>query len=399
MLQLTFYSHELERIQGRLPERMHVVLGTGRGEVFRPADFAAFYRRARVRLEEAIARAPRRTRTPSSTAGSATSCCVCDAHWERDDHLVRVASIRRDQIERLGLAGITTLEALGDTPAGTAVPRMSAATFETLRHQAALQLAARRTGTHRYELLAPEERRGLGLLPAPSPGDLFYDIEGDPFWEPGRGLEYLHGITDADGRFTAIWAHDRDEERRALERLIGLFHERLAAHPDMHVYHYASYETAALKRLVAQHGILEDELDELLRREIFVDLYTVTRQALRISYPSYSIKKVREFFMDAEAELEGGDDAIVLYEQWVAERDQAILEGIERYNEEDCLSNLLLRDWLVERRAEAEAQFGVAIPWPPEPEVREPDEEAAEFAAARAELRRELRRRATRRSC
>ena len=267
---------------------------------------------------------------------------------------------------------------------------MSAASFETLRHQASLQLAARRTGTRSYELLAPEERRGLGLLPAPSPGDLFYDIEGDPFWEPGRGLEYLHGITDTDGRFTAIWAHDRDEERVALERVIGLFHERLAAHPDMHVYHYAAYETTALKRLVAEHGILEEELDQLLRRETFVDLFTVTRQSLRISYPSYSIKKVREFFMEATEELGGGDDAIVAYERWVAERDQEILDGIERYNEEDCLSNLLLRGWLLERRDEAEARFGVAIPWRPKPETKEPDEEATEFAAARAELRRSL---------
>ena len=390
VLQLTFYSHELARIQGRLPERMRVVLGTGLEEEFRPGEFAAFYRRARVRLEEAIAQRPETYPYPVDHCGLCTFFPVCDARWDAEDHLVRVASIRRDQIERLDLAGISTLEALGDTPAGTAVPHMSAATFETLRHQASLQLAARRTGTHSYELLAPEERRGLGLLPAPSPGDLFYDIEGDPFWEPGRGLEYLHGITDTDGRFTAIWAHDRDEERVALERVIGLFHERLAAHPDMHVYHYAAYETTALKRLVAEHGILEEELDQLLRRETFVDLFTVTRQALRISYPSYSIKKVREFFMEATEELGGGDDAIVAYERWVAERDQEILDGIERYNEEDCLSNLLLRGWLLERREEAEARFGVAIPWRPEPETKEPDEEATEFAAARAELRRSL---------
>jgi len=49
VLQLTFYSHELERIQGRLPERMRVVLGSGREEEFRPADFA-FFRRSRDRV-------------------------------------------------------------------------------------------------------------------------------------------------------------------------------------------------------------------------------------------------------------------------------------------------------------------------------------------------------------
>ncbi len=389
VLQLTFYSHELERIQGLLPERMRVVLGTGEDEWFRPADFAAFYRRARARLEEAVAARVDTYPYPVEHCDLCAFLPLCDARWDGDDHLVRVANIRRDQIERLGVAGIRTLEALGDAEPGTPVPRIAAETFETLRHQASLQLQARRSGEHRYELLSPKERRGFGLLPAASPGDLFYDIEGDPYWEPGRGLEYLHGITD-DGNFTAIWAHDRESERRALEQVLDRFRMRLEAFPDMHVYHYASYETAALKRLTAEHGIGEDALDELLRRELFVDLYTVTRQALRISYPSYSIKKVREFFMDVSAELEGGEDAIVLYEQWTAERDPEILERIERYNEEDCRSNLLLRDWLLERREEAEARFGVAIPWRPSPEVKEPDEEAADRIAGRAALRRDL---------
>lgn len=390
VLQLTFYSHELERIQGLLPERMRVVLGTGRDEWFRPGDFAAFYRRARGRLEQAIETRADVYPYPVDHCGLCAFTDLCNERWDTDDHLVRVANIRRDQIERLSLVGITTLEALGDAPVTKVVPRVSEATFETLRHQAALQLGARRTGIQRYELLPPSERRGLGLLPAPDQGDLFYDIEGDPFWEPGRGLEYLHGITDADGTFTAIWAHDRDEERRALTQVIGRFQAQLAGHPDMHVYHYASYETSVLKRLTAEHGILEDALDDLLRREVFVDLYTVTRQGLRISYPSYSIKKVRQFFMESEAELEGGDDAIVLYEQWTEQPDPKILERIERYNEEDCVSTLLLRDWLGERRAEAERVFGVEVPWRGPPEVKEPKEELAELHAERVTLREAL---------
>jgi predicted RecB family nuclease len=389
VLQLTFYSHELQRIQGVLPERMHVVLGTGNVESYRPAEFAAFYRRARARLEDAVAH-PRET-----YPWKVEHCRICDywqlcqERWRQDDHLNGIANISRSQIERLTAAGIPTLEALGDAPAGTSIPRLAASTFEALRHQAALQLAARR-GPPRYELLEPAERRGLGLLPEPSPGDLFYDIEGDPWWEPQRGLEYLHGITDREGLFTAIWAHDREEERRALEQVIGRFHAALAEHPGMHVYHYGSYDASALKRLTAEHGVLEDELDQLLRREVFVDLYTVTRQAVRISYPSYSIKEVRKFFMEATAAVEGGAEALVLYEQWMEDRDDALLAEIAEYNEEDCLSNLLLRDWLVERRSDAEAQFGVAIPWLSPPEPREVSAEKADAIAGRAELRREL---------
>ena len=35
--------------------------------------------------------------------------------------------------------------------------------------------------------------RGLNALPEPSAGDLFFDIEGDPFVGTG-GLEYLLGV-------------------------------------------------------------------------------------------------------------------------------------------------------------------------------------------------------------
>jgi hypothetical protein len=31
-------------------------------------------------------------------------------------------------------------------------------------------------------------------LPAPSPGDVFFDMEGDPFFDPAAGLEFLFGV-------------------------------------------------------------------------------------------------------------------------------------------------------------------------------------------------------------
>ena len=54
LLQLCFYATELERIQGRLPEHVHVELGTGVRETFRTADFVAFFRRARERFLAAL---------------------------------------------------------------------------------------------------------------------------------------------------------------------------------------------------------------------------------------------------------------------------------------------------------------------------------------------------------
>ena len=50
VLQLAWYAAEIAAIQGRLPERLHVVLGTSEVESFRPADVDAYLRVAQRRL-------------------------------------------------------------------------------------------------------------------------------------------------------------------------------------------------------------------------------------------------------------------------------------------------------------------------------------------------------------
>ena len=220
VLQLTFYSHELARHPGtdaRSGCRSCLAPASRRSSDRRSSRRFIVGRGCGSRRRSGSGR--RRIRTRSITAGSVPSSQFATRDGTSKD--LSSASRTSGGIRSSALIspGISTLQTLGDLPPNDRPSRTyRPATFAALRHQAALQLEARRTGTHRYDLLAPEERRGLGLLPAPSPGDLFYDIEGDPFWEPGRGLEYLHGITDTDGRFTSIWAHDRDEERVALEQ-------------------------------------------------------------------------------------------------------------------------------------------------------------------------------------
>src|SRR5207247_1121695 len=140
------------------------------------------------------------------------------------------------------------------------------------------------------ELDSARGPRGFSLLPAPSPGDVFFDIEGDPFYEDG--LEYLWGVTHVDGdgeRFTAFWGRDRGEEKRAFQAFIDFVTERRERFPDMHVYHYGSYEQTAIKRLMGMHATREEEVDQLLRGHVLVDLNRVVEQALRISQPSYSL--------------------------------------------------------------------------------------------------------------
>src|SRR5438876_703801 len=284
VLQLCFYSAGVAAIQGVPPERMHVLLGIGEQRALRYDDFAAYYRRVRAGFEAAIA-APQVTEPyPVEHCALCDFRAVCAARWEAEDHLVQVASVRRDQVTRLRDGGLPTLSALAQAAPGTPVADVAAHTFERLRDQAALQHARRTTGMLPWHAIAADPGCGFEALPPPSAGDLIFDIEGDPFWEPARGLHFLFGLLLRDGadwQYRAMWAHDRGQERCLFEDFVDLVHERLARDPGMHIYHYGVYEKTAITELMGVYATREDAVDDLLRREVFVDLHTVVRQGLR----------------------------------------------------------------------------------------------------------------------
>jgi predicted RecB family nuclease len=393
VLQLCFYSAQLERLQGRAPEQMHVVLGTGEVDHFRYAEFSAYYRAVRRRFLKTLASAAPTYPYPVAHCRLCAFEGECEQRWASDDHLSLVAGINREQVRNLNDAGVRRVEQLAALDAGAQVG-IGRLALDRLRHQAALQTHYRRAREHRYDLLPMDARSGFRLLPPPSPGDIFFDMEGDPYFEPARGLEYLFGAVTVDSgtpQFTAFQALNRDQEKLAFERFIDFVHARLRVWPDLHVFHYAAYETTALRRMMSEHGTREEELDDLLRREIFVDLYQVVRQSIRISHSSYSIKKVRTFFMNGTGAgaVTDGADSILEFERWRVTQDPAILQAIVDYNEEDCVSTLELRDWLLGRKQEAETLAGESIAWKPKsspPENPKRAEEDALTAQRRAAL-------------
>ena len=380
LMQLCLYAELVESVQGLAPEWIHVVLGSNERESFRLAEYAAYYREVKrnfcATLESGLA---------GTYPHRVAHCDVCrwaencEQRREDDDYLGLVANMRREQIERLSGKGIGTVAQLAVAQDAERPVRIGEHTFQTLRHQAELQVHERETGQEKCDVLPPEDGRGFERLPLPNEGDMFFDMEGDPFFQDG--LEYLFGVTTIEeGKpvFHSFWGKDRAEEKQAFEAFIDFATARLREYPEAHIYHYASYEATALKRLMGLHATREDEVDDLLRGRKLVDLYAVVRQALRISKRSYSLKQVEAFYMpERHAEVKEGGDSILEFERYLEERDESILEEIERYNEEDCLSTLLLREWLLERRSEAEDECGHEIPWfaGGEEKGEEPEEE------------------------
>jgi uncharacterized protein len=192
VLQLALYSQLIGKVQDQLPHAMHLVLGNGDEASFRRVEFEHFVKTAQDRYLTFIADGATGSRPEPC---SACSLCGwrdhCSAQWEAEDHLYQVAGMQAPQIKKLRDAGITTVAALGALLPETHVPKLAPRTFERLRAQAAMQLA-RRVGEPRVELLPIEHGRGFTRMPAPSPHDLFFDLEGDPLHP--EGLEYLWGV-------------------------------------------------------------------------------------------------------------------------------------------------------------------------------------------------------------
>jgi uncharacterized protein len=378
VLQLCFYAELVADVQGSRPEHGYVVVPYSGYEpqAYRMNDYGAYFRRVRDSLTAAIA-----SRDASHAYPDPCEHCDicrwqerCDRRRREDDHLSLVAGATKLQIEELKRQGIETMAALAVMPLPLAwKPSRGARTsYERIRDQARLQVEGGQVGKIPYELLPVTHGFGLARLPEPSPGDVFFDLEGDPFVGE-RGLEYLFGYAFCETRGTAIyrddWALTRESEKAAFERFIDFVITRLGSWPDLHIYHFAPYEPAALKRLMGRYATREAELDSLLRAERFVDLYSVVRNGLRAGVESYSIKKLEPLYgyarrvsltdanralFKVEAHLELDDS------EFISDDDLAAVAG---YNGDDCLSTRALRDWLEDCRRSLTAE-GVDVPRP-----------------------------------
>ncbi|MFH0945423.1 MAG: TM0106 family RecB-like putative nuclease, partial [Planctomycetota bacterium] len=385
LIQLAAYADMLTEIQGRRPEFVRVVLGTGERKSFRTEDCFYYYREVRraflAFMEEFDPRCPP---LPDPTLDHFHWQSHAERYVVEQDHLVQVAGIARSQIRKLEEAGIRSMTALAETEE-TAIAKLSAPIFERLRAQARLQVRSKDLQVPLYEVLPRTEEpplHGFEMLPPVSAGDFYFDMEGYPF-HGEHGLEYLFGASFLEGgkpRFRAFWGHDSEAEKRAFCQFVDWAMERWRDDQAMHIYHYAAYETQALKRLAQDHMTREREVDQLLRRGRFVDLYTVAKLSVRVGEPRYSLKNLEHLYRGRrEGDVTTAMDSVVWYANWIESGEgrspeaSERLRKIEAYNKVDCDSTLELAAWLRARQKESGIAY-VRANEPPE-EDEEPDEE------------------------
>ena len=405
ILQLSLYSECLAAIQGELPEYMHVV-PPGEGfssEAYRVLEYAAYYRYVKSRLENAV---ETNSGTITSYPEPTPHCSICrwwgecDGQRRQDDHLSFVAGISKLQQKQLYSWDVKAVGSLAilPLPLERRPEHGSAGGYVRVREQARVQVAGRAQEKPVHEVLELNKEHGLLLLPEPSPGDMFFDLEGDPFIGRG-GREYLFGFLaeDENGKpaYSCQWAVTAGQEKRAFEWFVDLVMARWSQYPAMHVYHFTGYESGALKRLMGRYATREDEIDRMLRAYLLVDLHTVARRAIRASVEHYSLKALEPFYgfarktplEDARTALRQVQHALELGE--AAQLDPTLQNTVGQYNADDCNSTRVMRDWLEAERRQLE-QAGHPIPRPVHPDGAPPavlDERQQRTAALGAALR------------
>ncbi len=379
VLQLCFYAEAIEAATRRRPDRMHLWLGSGELETIPTRDVDAYWRRLRRQLRLLV-----NTDRPEATKPVPCEHCdfcefasVCDAEWRAADSLVYVAGLGAADRVVLEDAGIGTMTDLADSPQVDDVPADRLARWVG---QAALQVEAGRLGPGEGPPFRAIEAgddawgAGLDLLPEPDDGDVFFDIEGHPFWTAARGLVFLFGIFAAeagDWSYRTWWAHGETEERSCVAELIAWIDARRDRFPGMHVYHYNHTERSTLERLSAEYGVMTTVLDRLVSTGCFVDLYPVVRNSFQVGSESYGLKSLEPLAGYTRGhDIDQGAGAVVAYDRYIQDRSVQHLQAISAYNEDDVRATKALRDWLVEQRP-------TDLPW--RPAQLEPDSDIPEL--------------------
>jgi predicted RecB family nuclease len=177
-----------------------------------------------------------------------------------------------------------------------------------------------------------------------APIELYFDIEA----EPGLDLIYLHGILVVDRlhsqqQFYPFLAKQPQEEVQAWQDLVFL----LQRYPDAPIFHFCAYEVQTVTRLAKLYGAPDGFIQSVLPR--FFDLHEWVTRTVVLPIESYTLKLIaRGLGFEWRNSAANGAQAICWYSEWLETGNEAILNDIVLYNEDDCRATHHVKEWLTE---------------------------------------------------
>ena len=281
---------------------------------------------------------------------------VCEKQWIESDNLNQIGNIHKSHVKKLISSGINTIEDLAKKEETFEVKNLNRDIFKRLNISAKLRKEYEKTNKACFRIIDENLNieKGFNLLPENQDGDLFFDIESVQDHVVNGGLEYLFGIYYVENKkekFKTFWAHTEEEEKNNLINFFDFTEKHFKKYPNAKIYHYASYEITALRKLVAKHNTHGSIYDRYLRLFKFVDLFGIVKNCILTSENSYSIKNLEKFYdFKRTGDLKKGDASQDFYANWIETKNQNLLDEIEFYNKQDCHSTYELRQWLISIR-------------------------------------------------
>ena len=360
--QITAYSDVLGKIQKVLPEKMYLIDGSDEYHSFKTIEYIDLFNHSKKEFIKFLSNTSKEKIYPEKC--SYCNLCdwkdECDKTWENDNYINLVAGSNKSQIEKLKKNKIRTVEKLSKTKLTAIDLKINAESFKKIQLQAQLQEEKRNTGEDKIVILDSDFGKGFYKLPKPDEGDVFFDIEGYPRMD--RPFEYLHGLYYKDKgklKFKDLWAknYNKESEKNIFIELINFLEKRFVEYPNAHIYHYASYEKRAIRELATSYSseFPKGDIvnDDLLRKEKYVDLFSIVSQSIRTSERDLSLKSIEKFYnFKRKADIVKADDSVIKYDNWIATKNEKYKQDIIKYNEEDCISTYLLREFLVKNKPE-----------------------------------------------
>ena len=316
IIQLCCYCDILEKIQKVLPEEIKIITKDKTTHIFQTRQFFYFYQFLKKNfLDYHSAFNPNNISIPNKHQDHKGWNSFARKTLHKLDDISLVANIRQTHCERLKKQNINTMTNVAKCNPDR-INGIARTTFNTLKDQAILQVSSREKTETVFKVLphAEEERRGLEMLPPPNKWDVFFDMEGYPFLAE-EGLEYLYGnVVNEKSEYICFWAENKTKEVFAFEKWIHWVYARWKQNPKMHIYHYGHYETSTIKRLMGRYGVGEFEIDNLLINHVFVDLYRIVIQGLRVGTFSYSLKEIEKlYYKERDTQVQSGSDSAVQF--------------------------------------------------------------------------------------
>ena len=355
LLQVCGYTWMLEEFNNGIPESGYFFLGDERSEKFKIEEYYRFFIDLKDEFLETVNNysldegpKPRKWEVFEEFSDAA------DKFWKENKSLELIADISSRQIQVLEKEGINSIIQVPEI-AEKSFPKLATESLEKIKRQASAQLRSTEENTH-IELLNGDESIYFlhKLLPEESEGDVYFDLEGFPFFDFRKSdtLEYLYGIAykDTEGQLTFkgdLWAEDEYEERIIFNKFVEWMQKRITKYPDLKIYHYAHYEITSLRNSAKKFASFEDVIEDWVYTGRFVDLYQVVRKCLLIGKDSYSLKRVEEVAgFNRELDLKSGFDSIFYFEKYLDTKDPELKKEILTYNKDDCFATEVVCNWL-----------------------------------------------------